>query len=150
MSEEGKAMYKHLAQLHNATLALRKKEKKELERRNPHQDPRAFFRGLVAECKEKYREQYVATEGLRRVTDEIKAMLEGMGDREVANLPVVIINFGTYVSEPLEDILLAEVGITVFTIQNGIIDNFSALIDPGRAGSYHCRSWGLATYHSFF
>lgn len=50
-------------------------------------------------------------------------------------IPISILQFSTYSEKPpgdADDFMVAEVGLTIFSVKKGILKNFSALIDPGK------------------
>ncbi len=70
-------------------------------------------------------------ERLKQIRENLITILN---DANSLQMPIIILNFSVYneIMKPLDEhLLLAEVGMSVFTIGAGIFDNFSALIDPG-------------------
>lgn len=46
--------------------------------------------------------------------------------------PIVVCSFSLYVDPGLQDMYLpAEVGLSAFSLENGVLDNYARIIDPG-------------------
>lgn len=67
----------------------------------------------------------------------------------LSKVPILVLTFSTYNATPRKDLLLGEVGLSVFTVEGGVVENFAALIDPGDTSWYLLIDMNslIKTYH---
>lgn len=90
----------------------------------------------------------------QRMQEAQDHVLEIVRRNDSVEIPIVLISFGTYFETTNSKGTLAlpsEVGLVAFSIEDGVYDNFSSLIDPGIRRINHflnliCTTENLTTY----